>query len=222
MKHRVVMLGASGAVGQQVVAALGRTDAVETLTLLNRRALPDVTASRIVQHVVGVLDATSYAHLLAAHDAAICTFGVGEPSAMSREEFVRIDKTAVLDFATACKAAGVRHFQLLGSVGSSSTSRAFYLRVKGELCDALQVLQFDRLSIFQPSMILTPTNRYGFTSAVTLAVWPKLNPLLAGPLRQYRGIRVDVLGSAIAANVFTTGSGVERLHWPDFTRLGAR
>jgi hypothetical protein len=38
---------------------------------------------------------------------------VGEPSKLSREQFTRIDKQTVLDFAAACKRAGVSHFELL-------------------------------------------------------------------------------------------------------------
>jgi hypothetical protein len=36
---------------------------------------------------------------------------------MSKEDFVKIDKNAVLDFAIACKNEGVSQFSLLSSVG---------------------------------------------------------------------------------------------------------
>ena len=63
------------------------------------------------------------------------------------EGFLRIDKQAVLDFATICRQSGVEHFQLLSSVGANAQSRSFYLRSKGELNDALQALKFKRLSM---------------------------------------------------------------------------
>ncbi len=56
---------------------------------------------------------------------------------MSKEDFVRIDKQAVLDFAVACMEAGVSHFQLLASVAISPQSKSFYLRTKGELVEEL-------------------------------------------------------------------------------------
>ena len=83
----------------------------------------------------------------------------------------------------------------------------------------LKALQFERLSIFQPSMILTPTNRYGMSQAFTLAVWPLLNPFLLGGLKKYRGIKVEDLGTAIAVNAFTRGSGFESLMWEDVQDL---
>ena len=65
-------------------------------------------------------------------------------------------------------------------------------------------------------MILTPTNRYGLSQAITLKVWPYLNPLLIGGLRKYRGIPVDVLGQAMANNIFNNGKGYEILQWDQF------
>lgn len=214
----VVMVGATGAVGNACAAALAARPELRRLTTLGRRPLAGLTGSAIAQHSVDIGDASSYRAHLAGHDVAICTLGVGQPSQVSREEFVRVDKGVPLEFARACKAAGVRHFELLGSVGANARSRSFYLRTKGELEDALIALQFDRLSLFRPSMILTPTNRYGALQALALRVWPRLTPILIGPLRPYRGIRYNVLGQALAMRAGQPGAGVETLHWDDFMR----
>ncbi len=125
----------------------------------------------------------------------------------------------VTTFATACRNTGVGHFQLLGSIGSDPRSRSFYLRTKGELESGLRDLQFERLSLFRPSMILTPTNRYGLSQALTLAIWPRLGPLLLGPLQRFRGIRVERLGRAIALNLRGGSEGVEVLQWNEIEAL---
>lgn len=217
---RVAMLGATGAVGSHVARTLvDMTDVVEA-TLLGRRPLTGLSSNKVRQETVDVFDPSTYEDALSGASAAICTLGIGEPSAVSREEFVKVDKTAVLSFASSCKRAGVRHFQLLGSVGANARSLSFYLRTKGELEQGLEALGFARLSLFRPSMILTPTNRYGLSQALTLAVWPRLNPLFFGPLRKLRGIPVDRLGRAIALNLRSPGSGVEVLHWDQIDALG--
>jgi uncharacterized protein YbjT (DUF2867 family) len=215
----VVMLGATGAVGGHTARTLARLPELTRLSLLGRRPVQGLEGGAIEQHVIDILAPSSYRDLLAGHRTAICTLGVGEPSKMSKAEFVRIDRDAVLDFASACKQAGVRHFELLSSAGVSATSSSFYLRTKGELEDGLRALNFERLSLFQPSMILTPTNRYGLLQAIMLFAFPLLDPVLVGSLRKYRGIRVDRLGAAIAMNVLKDAQGVETLQWDDFMRL---
>ena len=218
----VVMLGATGAVGSRAAATLFSMPDVATLTLLGRRPLEGLAGARVRQHSIDIADPSSYAKLLPRHQAAICTLGVGQPSKMSRDDFVKIDKVAVLGFATECKRAGVSHFTLLGSVGASARSRSFFLRTKGELEEEITALGFERFSVFRPSMILTPTNRYGLSQGLTLAIWPRLRPVLAGGMRKYRGIAVDRLGRAIAVNVRTQGADVEILHWDEIEALAGR
>ncbi|SFI50416.1 NAD(P)H-binding protein [Jannaschia pohangensis] len=204
----VVMIGATGAVGGHCARAVsGRGQ----LTSLGRRVATGIDAA---QHVVDLADPPSYAAHLAGQSVAICCLGVGEPSKVTRDEFRRIDHDIPLGFATAARAAGVGHFLLLSSVGANAASPSFFLRTKGQLEDGLRALAFDRLSLFHPSMILTPENRYGLSQALTLAIWPRLTPLLRGPLRRFRGIAVDRLGQAIAATALGTGRGEEVLEWP--------
>jgi len=209
----VVMLGATGAVGTQVARTLVAMPDVASMSLLGRRPLEGLASTKGTQHTIDVGDVASYRALLSGHRAAICTLGVGEPSKASREEFARIDKLTVLAFASACREAGVSHFELLGSVGANANSRSFYLRTKGELEAELRALGFERLSLFRPSMIRTPTNRYGVTQAIALAVWPILQPLLVGGLRRFRGIAVERLGRAIALNLRGESRGAEVLEW---------
>ncbi|MEZ7500286.1 NAD(P)H-binding protein [Flavobacterium sp. Arc3] len=218
----VVMLGASGAVGTQVVKRFLKSKQPKNLILLGRRSIDTIQADFVQQHEINIFDPNSYAPFVKNTSVAICTLGVGEPSKMSKEEFLKIDKQAVLDFAQICKKNGVRHFELLSSVGISATSSNFFLRSKGELVAELEKLQFARLSIFQPSMILTPTNRYGISQAIVLKVWPKLNLFLHGNWLKYRGIAVEKLGVAIAENIFSNGSGLEILQYEDFNRISER
>jgi uncharacterized protein YbjT (DUF2867 family) len=215
----IVFLGASGAVGSIALENLLKFSEINKLLLLGRSKLNVTDSENMDQQLIDVSDSATYEDYIHDFEIAICTLGVGEPSKISKDDFVKIDKTAVLDFAIACKENGVKHFQLLSSVGVSATSKSFFLRTKGELIEALEELQFERLSIFQPSMILTPTNRYGLSQAIILKVWPLLDFLLQGKARKYRGIKVDELGKAMANNTLTTGTGTEHLQYDQFKSL---
>jgi uncharacterized protein YbjT (DUF2867 family) len=215
-QQSIVMLGASGAVGTEALNTLLKLKNIKQLTLLGRNPISNINVDFVQQHKINISDTNSYSKYLDNHTTAICTLGIGEPSKASKEDFIKIDKIAVIDFATACKKAGIKHFELLASVGISPKSKSFYLRTKGELVEALKELNFERLSIFQPSMILTPTNRYGISQAITLKVWPLLKPLLIGGLKKYRGIPVNILGQAMAKNIFNKGEAYEILQWNEF------
>ena len=215
----IVMLGASGAVGNETLKVLSSIEGIDKITLLVRKKIANLSSEKIFQQEVNLFDPSTYRLFIKNHDVAICTLGVGQPSKISKEEFVKIDKLLVLDFAKECKQYNVNHFELLGSVGSNSKSSVFYLKTKGELVDELNALNFDRLSIFQPSMILTPKNRYGIGQAITLLVWPTLSAFFIGFLKPYRGVKVQDLGKAIALNVLKPKNGFEILTWAHFQKL---
>jgi uncharacterized protein YbjT (DUF2867 family) len=215
----IAMIGGTGAVGGTTIDTLLKIDGLSKLSLLGRRPVEGINDARVNQQTIDIFEPSTYNGLLSGHQVAICTLGVGQPTKISREDFIKIDKIAVLDFAKACKKAGISHFELLSSVSINAKSFQYYLRIKGELVEELKALNFERLSIFQPSMILTPSNRYGFSQGVVLFIWPLLKPLLFGGLKQFRGIKVEKLGGAIAKNIFTSGSGLEYLKWDDFQKI---
>lgn len=219
MKKTIAFLGATGAVGMETLKVLLKSDKVESIVHFGRNNV-SIQDQKINFKKVDVNNAESYGDNLQNCTIAICTFGVGQPTKISKEEFIKIDKDAVLIFAKKCKQQGVKHFELLASVGINAASKSYYLRTKGELVEELKKLDFERLSIFQPSMILTPTNRYGFMQGVVLKVWPKLNFLLQGKSKKYRGIKVEELGAALANNAMNESEEkLEILTWEHFQRL---
>lgn len=218
-KRSVVMLGATGAVGSQVVKSIIELNLASKITLLGRREIKNLNTDYIEQYTADIFDPQSYDKYIRDHDTAICTLGVGQPSQVSKEDFIRIDKSAVLDFAKLCKKNGVEHFELLSSVGINHNSSNLYLRTKGELAEELKALHFKRLSIFQPSMIITPQNRYGLSQAIILGLWPIIDKLFIASLKKYKGIKVEKLGKAIAINLTRPHKGVEMLVWQDFQEI---
>jgi hypothetical protein len=83
---------------------------VKQLTLLGRRPAENVVAKSIFQHEIDIFSPKLYKPFLNGHGTAIFTLGVGQPQKISKEEFVKIDRNAVLDCAYACKKADITHF----------------------------------------------------------------------------------------------------------------
>lgn len=216
-----VALGATGAVGREVVKALLASPAFSQVTILVRRPLdiPVPDGKRLSQHVLDVFDAAAYEPLLAGHTAAFCTLGLGEPSKVNPAELRRVDVGGAEKFAAACRRQGVSHFSLLTSVGAKAKSSSYYLGIKGEIEAKVKALGFPRVSFFRPSLLVTPSNRYGALQGWLLKWFPRLEGALVGPLRIYRSIRVEELGTAMVRNAERTGMGVEILHWPEFKSL---
>ena len=218
---KIIVLGGTGFIGTHLCEKLVREGwkvTVPTRRAINAKAvmhLPGLTVQQLDVH-----DEAALTQAAAGHDALVNLVAIlhGTQAAFEHAHVALPQK-----IVHACLAAGVGQVVHVSALGADSLqptlAPSMYLRSKGELQDALKALEFEQLSIFQPSMILTPTNRYGWLQGLTLAVWPRLNPLLQGAWQAYRGVKVSTLGAAIARNVRGKGKGVELLSWPDFQVL---
>lgn len=224
-----MLLGATGAVGGEILKALCRDREWEAVTTLGRRPMDfsvppwkALATDKVRQEIVDVLDPASYESLLAGHTHAFCAFGIGRPTRVSRADYLKVDIDAPRRFAEACCRRGVGHFTLMTAVGGNPRSRIFYVRTKGELEAAVAALPFRRVSLFRPSTLVTPRNRYGLGQGILLALTPFFDACLHGSWKRFRGIRIEDLGLAMVRNAETgdgARTGVERLEWSDFVRI---
>jgi len=144
----VLLAGASGLVGRELLQQLLARRPVPPLHALVRR-VPDAADSRV--HWLAV----DFAHLpaLPAAEEAWCCLGTTLKAAGSQAAFRAVDFDAVLAFARAAQAAGVRRFGVVSALGASPRSGNFYSRVKGEMEAAVGALGFDALVVARPSLL---------------------------------------------------------------------
>jgi uncharacterized protein YbjT (DUF2867 family) len=108
----------------------------------------------------------------------------------------------VLRVARAAHGVGVRNFVLVSSVGADRASRAFYLRVKGEVEAAARQIGFHRLDILRPGLLRGPRSedrRRGERLAIIAS--PLTDLFLGGSRRHLRSI--DARSVARAALQFS-------------------
>lgn len=239
--YRAIVLGASGAVGSSLVRELLESPACTDIVTLGRRPFDTFAghaqAAKLVQRVVdldgpgGVLEGATR-EAAAGCDVAFCTLGIGQPSKVSEAEFRKVDLGYARAFAAGARAAGVRHFSLLTSVGANARSRVRYLRVKGEVEEAIKALAFPRTSLFRPSVLITPAARYGLQDHVLRVVFPLTSWAMP---RKYHEITIADLGRAFVrdaeavceerealardASSPDAPAGARVLQYPDFKRL---
>ncbi|HOW46033.1 MAG TPA: NAD(P)H-binding protein [Rubrivivax sp.] len=144
----VLVAGATGLVGRELLTAWRAASPPPTVHALARR-LPAAAAPGVHWHAV---DYAALAPLPAA-TAACCALGTTIKTAGSQAAFRAVDFDAVLAFARAARAAGVRRFAVVSALGADAGSGVFYNRVKGEMEQALAALEFPCLVIARPSLL---------------------------------------------------------------------
>lgn len=162
---KAVLIGATGAVGKDLLQALLEDARYTEVVAFARRAL-GVQHEKLREHTID-FDAPATWQELVKGDILFSTLGTSLKQAGSKEAQRHIDYDYQLAFAKAARANGVKSLVLLSSIGADSKSSIFYLRLKGELDDAVRGLGFDSLSIVRPpSLIRAKSKRFGETASV--------------------------------------------------------
>ena len=162
---KAVLIGATGAVGKDLLQALLEDARYTEVVAFARRAL-GVQHEKLREHTID-FDAPATWQELVKGDVLFSTLGTSLKQAGSKEAQRHIDYDYQLAFAKAARANGVKSLVLLSSIGADSKSSIFYLRLKGELDDAVRGLGFDSLSIVRPpNLIRAKSKRFGETASV--------------------------------------------------------
>jgi len=215
-KNRVVLLaGATGLVGGQILQLLLNDPEVTAIHALSRRPLK-VSHQKLQVHLV---DFTSLPPLPHA-DELYLALGTTIKVAGSKEAFRAVDFSANLAVARAAVSAGASRIGLVSAGGANAKSSVFYPRVKGELEEALKELPTTTLVIAQPSLLLDYRRGLGqpirLVEMISIPLAKLIAPLLPGA---YKPVRPQAVARALVKSV-STAEGVVVLTSEQLIRMG--
>ena len=190
----ILIAGATGLIGSHLVQQLA-PDRVDEVLLLVRRPIAPLHA----HHHQWISDFMPLALPPVSDnaDAVICALGTTIKQAGSREAFAEVDFGRVLDLARAAKQAGYRRFVVVSSLGADADAGNFYLATKGRMEAALVALQFDSLTIAQPSLLLGKRSTFRLGERIAQVLFSGLSFIFIGPLRTYRPVQAEDVAAVL-------------------------
>jgi uncharacterized protein YbjT (DUF2867 family) len=206
MDNTALVIGATGLVGKLVLLELSNND-------VNIFA---VTRSSIEYPNVSELDFDLFIKdgLLPACKHIYICLGTTIKKAGSQDEFRKIDFDYSLAFAKKARKMGASKISLVSSVGANHNSKNFYLRVKGELEEAIKKIDFDEINIYRPSLLIGNRTDIRVLEKIGQHFSFIINFFLWGSLKKYRSIRVKMLSKFMVNN--NHKSGLNYYYYEDF------
>lgn len=218
MPSRAVLLaGATGLIGGQILEALLVDPSVAKVHVLGRRPLG-------TSHPKLRVDVVDFSALpaLGQFDEAYLALGTTIRVARSKEAFRAVDLDANLAVAKAAVTGGARRVALVSAVGANAHSSVFYNRVKGELEDALKTMNLSALVIAQPALLLgdrkalKQPSRLGEEFATPIL--KLLSPILP---RHLRPVHAKAVAQSLVKTL-PTAKGLVVLSSDELSRIGAK
>ena len=205
MGNIAIVIGATGLVGGALTDQLADADHISKIITLTRRPA-EHSCSKVQNQVVNFDHLEDYASSFRA-DLLFSCLGTTRKQAGS----IAAQRTVDLDYQykAAQLAANheVGHYLLVSASGANGNSNNPYLQMKGELEQRIQTLPFNRISIFQPSLLLG--HRKDFRIGEKLGSWI-LPALCTIPgLRRFRPITGEQVAAKMIQVIRQPGHPVE-------------
>ena len=187
---RLLLLGATGAVGQQVLSqALMDTRVAKVIAPTRRPLVPHPKLDNPVTRFSELPGNDSWWTA----DAVICALGTTIKIAGSQAAFAAIDRDLPIAIATRARSTGAQTFVLNSSLGAARTGN-FYLRTKAEVEDGIRHLGFPSYTIVRPSLIDANRTESRPGEIIGLVIARVLGPLIP---RRYRPVKSEAIAHTL-------------------------
>jgi uncharacterized protein YbjT (DUF2867 family) len=192
------LIGATGLIGGELLNLILNDDYFETVRVLVRRPL-NRNNPKLEKKLVDFNDNDSLLVALDNSDIVFCAVGTTQKKVKGdKEAYRKIDYDIPVHAARFCKMTGCKTFVFVSSVGANSKSNNFYLKLKGEVEDAVKEVGLESVHIMRPSMLLGNREEFRFGEKIGGPLMKVFSFLLPS---KYRAIEAgDVAKAMLAAS----------------------
>lgn len=184
---RATLIGATGLIGNLLLELLLADEYFDSVRILIRRPM-ELIHPKLEKKLVDFTDMESFRLALEDSDVVFCSIGTTQKKVKGdKDAYRKIDYDITVNAARFCKLNGCETFVFVSSVGANSKSNNFYLRLKGEVEEAVKAVGLKKVYIMQPSLLLgnRKESRFGEKIAewimpvISFLIPPKYKPIKA-------------------------------------------
>lgn len=204
----LLLVGATGAVGQEVLKQALADERVSAICAVTRRPLDAAKfpADPKLENIIVDFSALPHRPVWCGVNAVICTLGTTIKAAGSKAAFGAIDLALPVTIARLAKAGGATRFGLNSSLGANAMSPNFYLRTKGDAEEQITALDYPSLTIVRPSLIDAERETARHAEKLGLLAAHLFKPLIP---HRYRPVAAAQIASALLDGVIAGKQGVK-------------
>jgi uncharacterized protein YbjT (DUF2867 family) len=202
--NSVLVAGATGLVGSELVKQLCGLDTCSKITVLSRRPLK-IVHPKIDNRLID-FDRLPDLALDCSYDACFCCLGTTQKK-MGREGMVKVDYEYVLELGKLCVQHEIPKYLIVSSQMANPRSASFYMRTKGQMEVAVRKLNIPTIAFLRPSLLVGEREEYRWAEHAGYYIYRFLSPLMVGRLRKMRAITGQQVAKAMIAIASKIGVG---------------
>jgi uncharacterized protein YbjT (DUF2867 family) len=210
------IIGATGLIGSKLLNRLLDDPYFEQVVVIARRPL-SVSHKKARVVVVDFSDRKLFGQAINGSDMVFCAVGTTQQKVKGDKiAYRKVDYDIPVTAAQLCAEHGVGQFLLVSSIGADSRSGGFYLKLKGEVEDAVKDLDLPSTSVFRPSMLLGDRKEFRLGERIGQGVMRTLSFLIPS---RYKAIQAADVARAMVGAAKTERPGFHIYHHSEMMQL---
>jgi uncharacterized protein YbjT (DUF2867 family) len=184
----IIVVGATGSVGNKLMDLLLADVTVHRLVLLSRSEVE--WTNKKVENILADFDnLDQYVSKVENANTLFCCIGTTIKKAGSKDAFRKVDYQIPLNLAALAEKAGIKKLIIVSSLGADPKSDNFYLKTKGEMERDIAVnYSFQKLAFLRPSLLLGARHEFRLGERLAQFFLFLFTFLMIGRLKKYKPI----------------------------------
>ena len=192
--NQVTLFGASGLIGSYLLKYLIKDSEVHLINIISRKPFY-LKHDKINNIVIDFTDLNSFSICTKKSDAVFVSIGTTMAKVNgNKSEYRKIDFDIIYNIANACKKNSIKNLLFVSSLGADSNASSFYLSLKGEIEDSVEILKLEYTSVFRPSVLLGNRNEARFMERIAQFVMYHLASLIPS---KYKPIDAEIVAKSM-------------------------
>jgi len=187
---QAVLFGSTGLTGGCILDLLKYDSDFKSIIVVSRKNLTH-SSNKISNKVIDFSDPVEIESCIKQDSIVFSCIGTTQAQVKGdKKKYREIDFDITLNIANACKKLNAKKFLFISSGGANSSSSNFYLKLKGEIEDAVMKVKNNSIFILKPSLLLGRRNNSRFIENIGQIIMPLFSILLPESIKAVKATTV--------------------------------
>ena len=190
-----LIFGSSGLIGNELFKTILLNNSYDKIKVFVR-SIPEVNNPKVEIIKTDFSNLEQYRDKIIGDDCFFC-IGTTKKDTPDQDEYRRVEYNIPVDVAKIAKTNSVKSFYYVSSIGANPNASSNYLKNKGQVEEELKNLNFSKLAIIRPSLLIGNRKSFRLSEVIFTPVMNTLTLFAFGSLKKYKPIKIQNVVKAI-------------------------
>ena len=191
----VLIFGSSGLIGSELLKIIIKDNSYSHIKLFVR-SVTAIDNSKVEIIQTDFTNLEKYKDSMVGDDCFFC-IGTTRKDTPDKNEYKKVEYSIPVDIAKIVRSNSVKSFVYVSSLGANQKSSSQYLQNKGQVEEELNKLNFAKLVLIRPSILLGNRKVFRLGERIGIFVMKTLSIFFLGSLKKYKPIKANDVAKAM-------------------------